>query len=84
MNVFRNSLTYFLAAIKFWKIENALLLCSCSFLFETMIELGKLIGVGNCFVLQTFRRLLLKQCEEEFNNRTKASQGNLKVLTIAF
>ena len=25
--------------------------------------------------LKTFRRLLLKQCEEEFNNRTKASQG---------
>lgn len=30
----------------------------------------------NCLCFQTFRRLLLKQCEEEFNNRSKATQGN--------
>ena len=37
---------------------------------------GIILNVGLSILLQTFRRLLLKQCEEEFNNRTKASQGN--------
>lgn len=47
--------------------------------YEKLVQLSAFHSIAFCSRFQSFRRLLLNKCQDEFENRSKATEGNILV-----